>query len=227
MDNKNEFCPAAFNSVYPLLGSGKDNFSVGCPDHRTNVRFSLSDRPKIVTSESQASCDSYSSKVKIIRTTGDFECPIDLNRWYSVDEIIDASGIRCFSSFHVAFPYFYALYNGGQLGFLTGERYTAGIGCPNATYLIKYKVSRDNEMRYKYSCEKSHQDCPRKIEMNEDIIIDNFENALPFYYGLSDLYMALTKIESLTNNQKEPAEVNVSSMRGETGIIWSILRPTH
>jgi len=227
LDNKNEFCPAAFNSVYPLLGSGKDNFSVGCPDHRTNVRFSLSDRPKIVTSESQASCDSYSSKVKIIRTTGDFECPIDLNRWYSVDEIIDASGIRCFSSFHVAFPYFYALYNGGQLGFLTGERYTAGIGCPNATYLIKYKVSRDNEMRYKYSCEKSHQDCPRKIEMNEDIIIDNFENALPFYYGLSDLYMALTKIESLTNNQKEPAEVNVSSMRGETGIIWSILRPTH
>jgi uncharacterized repeat protein (TIGR04076 family) len=225
LDKKDEFCPAAFNSVYPLLGTGKDNFSVGCPDYQTNVRFSLENSPA-TTLEDQTNCDSYSSKIKIIRTIGDFECPIDLNRWYSIDEIINASGIRCFSSFHVAFPYFYALYNGGQLGFLTGERYTAGIGCPNATYLVKYKVSRDEKGRYKYSCEKSHQDCPRKIGLDEDIIIDNFENGLPFYYGLSDLYTALTKIESLENDQNEPVEVAISSMRGKTGMVWSILRST-
>ena len=127
----------------------------------------------------------------------------------------------------MAFPYFYALYNGGQLGFLTGERYTAGIGCPNATYLVKYKVSRDEKDRYKYSCEKSHQDCPRKIETNEDIIIDNFENAVPYYYGLYDLYTSLIKIESLKEGQKEPGEVIISSVRGETGMIWSVLKDNY
>lgn len=223
VDRKDEFCPAAFNSVYPLLGTGKDNFSVGCPDYRTNVRFSLTDKQQTSISEGQASCDSYSSKVKITNTYENFDCPIETDRWYTVDEIIQVSGIRCFSSFHTAFPYFYALYNGGQLGFLTGERYTAGISCPNSTYLVKYKVSRDKKGRYKYACEKSHQDCPRKIGLNEDIIIDNFEKALPFYYGLSDLYTALLKTESFNENQKEPQEIKVVSMRGKTGLTWSIL----
>ena len=124
--------------------------------------------------------------------------------------------------FHTAFPYFYALYNGGQLGFLTGERYTAGISCPNTTYLIKYKVSRNKGGGYKYTCEKDHQDCPRKINMNEDIIIDDFESALPFYYGLSDLYTALIKIESQNEHQKEYQETSIASIRGETGLVWSI-----
>jgi uncharacterized repeat protein (TIGR04076 family) len=223
LDRKDEFCPAAFNSVYPLLNTGKDNFSVGCPDHRTNVRFALSTEPPSPKSECQASCDSYSSKVKIVEKYGEFNLPIDLNQWYTVDEVIEASGIRCYSSFHVAFPYFYALYNGGQLGFLTGERNTAGMGCPNATYLIKYKVSKDEKGKYKYSCEKSHHDCPRKIEMNEDIIIDNFENSIPFYYGLYDLYTSLIKIESMN----ETGEVGISSMRGKTGMVWTVLNNTH
>jgi len=222
LDRKDEFCPAAFNSVYPLLGSGKDNFSVGCPDYRTNVRFSLAENQQTSSLNEQAKCDSYSSEVKIVDTFGDFDYPIEKNHWYSIDQIIEASGIRCFSSFHTAFPYFYALYNGGQLGFLTGERYTAGISCPNTTYLIKYKVSRDKKGRYRYTCEKNHQDCPRKIEMNEDIIIDDFENALPFYYGLSDLYSALLKTESQSEYQEECQEIKVSSMRGEKGLVWSI-----
>ena len=102
------------------------------------------------------------------------------------------------------------------MGFLTGERYTAGISCPNASYLIKYKVSRDKEGRYKYTCEKDHQDCPRKIKMNEEIVIENFENALPFYHGLSDLYTALLKTES--------QEISITSMRGKTGLVWSIMQ---
>ena len=221
LDRSDEFCPAAFNSVYPLLGTGKDNFSVGCPDYKTNVRFSLTNTERSPALKKQASCDSYSGKVMIIHTFGNFDLPIKMNRWYSVDEIIEASGIRCFSSFHTAFPYFYALYNGGQLGFLTGERYTAGIGCPNSTYLVKYKVSRDNTGRYKYTCEKTHQDCPRKIRANEDIIIDDFEKALPFYHGLSDLYTSLLKSEDL-----ESQGINVTSLRGESGLIWTIMRNT-
>ena len=224
LDRKDEFCPAAFNSVYPLLGSGKDNFSVGCPDYRTNVRFSLAENQQTADLTEQVRCDSYSSKVKIINTFGDFDCPIQKNQWYSIDQIIEATNIRCFSSFHTAFPYFYALYNGGKLGFLTGERYTAGISCPNTTYLIKYKVSRNKEGRYKYTCEKDHQDCPRKINMSEDIIIDNFENALPFYYGLSDLYTALIKIESQNEHQKKDQETSIASIRGETGLVWSIVQ---
>ena len=223
LDRKDEFCPAAFNSVYPLLNTGKENFSIGCPDHRTNVRFSLSTEQNTIKSECQANCDSYSSKIKIVKKYGEFNLPIASNRWYNVDELIEASGIRCFSSFHVAFPYLYSLYNGGQLGFLTGERNSAGIGCPNATYLIKYKVSRDEKGCYKYSCEKSHGACPRKIELNEDIIIDNFENSVPFFYGLYDLYPSLIKIESID----EIGEVEISSIRGETGMIWSILKNTY
>ena len=223
LDKKDEFCPAAFNSVYPLLNTGKEDFSIGCPDHRTNVRFSLSAEPGTLKSECKSNCDSYSSRVKIVKKYGKFNLPIELNRWYTIDEVIESLGIRCFSSYHVAFPYLYALYNGGQLGFLTGERNTAGIGCPNATYLIKYKVSRTEKGDYKYSCEKSHEDCPRKIEFNEDILIKNFEKSVPFFYGLYDLYVSLVKIESLN----ETMEVEISSIRGETGIVWSISNNAH
>ena len=67
-------------------------------------------------------------------------------------------------------------------------------------------------------------DTLRKINMNEDIIIDNFENALPFYYGLSDLYTALIKIESQNEHQKKDQEISITSMRGKTGLVWSIMQ---
>ena len=60
--------------------------------------------------------------------------------------------------------------------------------------------------------------------MSEDIIIDNFENALPFYYGLSDLYTALIKIESQNDHQKKDQETSIASIRGETGLVWSIVQ---
>jgi hypothetical protein len=59
--------------------------------------------------------------------------------------------------------------------------------------------------------------------MNEDIIIDNFENSIPFYYGLYDLYTSLIKIESMN----ETGEVGISSMRGKTGMVWTVLNNTH
>ena len=226
LDRSNEFCPAAFNSVYPLLGTGKDNFSVGCPDYKTNVKFSLISDQNTIGIDEKPRCDSYSSKIMITESHGNFSCPIEKNTWYSVDEIIELSGIRCFSSFHVAFPYFYALYNGGQLGFLTGERYSAGIGCPNTTYLIQYKVSRDKKGCYEYICDKGHLDCPRNIKTNEHIVINDFEKALPFYYGLSDLYTSLLKIEALNNFQKESQKTNIVSIRGQTGLTWSIMPET-
>ena len=65
LDQTDEFCPAAFNSVYPLLGTGQNNFAVGCPDYRTNVKFSLQEGNSFTTTKETANCDSYSSKVKL------------------------------------------------------------------------------------------------------------------------------------------------------------------
>ena len=224
LDQTDEFCPAAFNSVYPLFGKGKNNFAVGCPDYRTNVKFSLQEDISQPTVKEIANCDSYSSKIKIAHVYGDFESPIKQNRWYSLDEAIQACGIRCYASFHVAFPYLYTLYNGGQLGFLTRDRQSAGICCPNTTSLIKYIVSKDNENRYKYSSQNTHSDCPRKIEKGEEIIIDKFEESIPFYYALYDLYASLKKIESLGEVQERQIETSITSFKGSSGLVWSVLR---
>jgi uncharacterized repeat protein (TIGR04076 family) len=224
LDQTDEFCPAAFNSVYPLLGKKNNNFLVGCPDYRTNVRFSLTEKSIQSIPKEKSNCDSYSSKIKIARIYGDFECPVELERWYSVDEVIKICGIRCYSSFHVAFPYLYTLYNGGQLGFLTRDRQSAGIGCPNTSSLIKYIASRDNAGNFKYKSQNSHSDCPRKIEADEEIIIMKFEKSVPFYYSLYDLYVTLKKIESNIDAHEVEGETQVTSMKGEVGLDWSILR---
>jgi uncharacterized repeat protein (TIGR04076 family) len=224
LDQTDEFCPAAFNSVYPLLGKKNNNFLVGCPDYRTNVRFSLTEKSIQSIPKEKSNCDSYSSKIKIARIYGDFECPVELDRWYSVDEVIKICGIRCYSSFHVAFPYLYTLYNGGQLGFLTRDRQSAGIGCPNTSSLIKYIASRDNAGNFKYKSQNSHSDCPRKIEADEEIIIMKFEKSVPFYYSLYDLYVTLKKIESNIDTHEVEGETQVTSMKGGVGLDWSILR---
>ena len=224
LDQTDQFCPAAFNSVYPLLGKGENNFSVGCPDYQTSVKFSLQEGVSQSTLNEIANCDSYSSKIKIAHVYGDFEIPIERDYWYSLDEVIEACGIRCYASFHVAFPYLYTLYNGGQLGFQIRDRQAARIGCPNTSSLIKYIASKDNEGRYKYSSQNTHSDCPRKIENGEEIIIDKFEKSLPFYYGLYDLYASLKKIESLGDVQEIQVETSITSLKEDTGLVWSVMR---
>tara|TARA_B100000315_G_scaffold186392_2_gene175784 strand:+ start:1994 stop:3208 length:1215 start_codon:yes stop_codon:yes gene_type:complete len=224
LDHTDEFCPAAFNSVYPLLGKEKNNFTAGCPDYRTNVRFSLATDSPQRDLEEHANCDSYSSKIKIVRVYGDFECPIELDCWYSIDEVIEACGIQCYASFHVAFPYLYTLYNGGQLGFLTNNRNSAGIACPNVSSLIKYIVSQDKGGHYKYSSQNTQSSCPRKIKIGDEVIINRFEKSIPFYYGLYDLYVSLKKIESIKDEQQLQTETQVTSMKGGIGLVWSILR---
>jgi uncharacterized repeat protein (TIGR04076 family) len=224
LDHTDEFCPAAFNSVYPLLGTKKNNFAVGCPDYRTNVKFSLQEANSGSDMKEKANCDSYSSKVKITQVYGDFKTPIEKDRWYSIDEVIQICNIRCYSSFHVAFPYLYTLYNGGQLGFLTRDRQSAGIGCPNTSSLIKYIVSRDKEGHYKFLSQNTEPGCPRKIQAGEEIIIQDFEKSIPFYYGLYDLYASLKKIESLEYDKGTQSDTSITSLKGNTGLVWSITK---
>jgi uncharacterized repeat protein (TIGR04076 family) len=221
LDKTDEFCPAAFNSAYPLLGK-KNDFAVGCPDHRTNVKFALPGELIDKGNKEQDNCDKYYCQVKITKVFGDFYCPLELNRWYSIDEVLGISGARCFSSFHVAFPYLYALFNGGQLGFLTGDRESAGVGCPNTALLVKYIVSRDKQGQFKYTSTSTHPGCPRKIGLNENIVIEDFERAIPFYYGLYDLYTALNKVESKRQDPGAQIETSITSMKEETGLVWSI-----
>jgi uncharacterized repeat protein (TIGR04076 family) len=224
LDQTDEFCPAAFNSVYPLLGTGKNNFAVGCPDYRTNVKFSLEEDISRPSKKETANCDSYSSKIKITKVYGDFSIPIERDHWYTLDEVIKICGIRCYASFHVAFPYLYTLYNGGQLGFLTRDRQSAGIGCPNTSSLIKYIVSKDNADQYKFLAQNTNSNCPREIEASEEIFVGNFEKSIPFYYGLYDLYTSLKKIESLGANQQSKADTSITSLKGNTGLVWSIMK---
>lgn len=222
LDHTDELCPAAFNSVYPFLDTKQPDLLVGCPDYRTHVSFSTEEKPG--NERDLHFCDNYSTKVKIDSILGSFDCPVKPGQWYSVDELIKIAGIRCFTSFHVAFPYFYVLYNGGQLGFLTGDRETAGICCPNTRLMVKYMVSKDSNGQYAYTCSKTHSECPRKLEINEEVAFDNFEKSLPFYKGLADLYPALRKLES--DKGLSGQEMKISSINDHKGIIWLISRDT-
>lgn len=224
--NSNELCPAAFNSVYPFLDSVKADHVISCPDYRTHVRYSISDKQHISDIVSDRSCDRYHVKVQIRRKTGDFPCPIQIGQWYSIDQLIMETGIRCFTAFHVAFPYLYALYNGGQLGYLTMDRYKAGICCPNTALLVKYIVSKDISNNYRYQCIGSHEDCPRGISLNEDVLLNNFEQSMPFYQSLNDLYPVVKKIKYNGNEKQLPLQMELLTMNGDRSLLWVISKDT-
>ena len=224
LDHTDELCPAAFNSVYPFLDVVKNNFTAGCPDYRTHVSFSVPSKPSAQNDENQLInnpvCDQYTPQLQMVSSQGQFYNPIELGRIYSVDALMKAAGIRCFTSFHVSFPYLDTLYNGGQLGFLTGKRNSAGICCPNTALMVKYEVAKEG-VDYQYTCVKSHPDCPREIKSGEAVSIKNFETGYPFYRSLNELFSILRKMESRT--QETRANVEISSTYGDTKIFWSIL----
>ncbi|HIF03703.1 MAG TPA: hypothetical protein EYQ84_10645 [Nitrospinaceae bacterium] len=223
LDHTDELCPAAFNSVYPFLDVINNNFTAGCPDYRTHVSFNAPSKEVTEKKEnplvSDLVCDSYVSKVKMTFFKGEFDNPIELEKDYLIDDLIKIAGIRCFTSFHVAFPYLDTLYNGGQLGFLTGKRNSAGICCPNTSLMVKYEVAKEEE-EFKYRCIKTSPDCPRKIESGEEIWVKKFNISYPFYRSLNELFTVLKKIESRQDDPREGIEV--SSFYRDAKIVWSI-----
>lgn len=223
LDHTDELCPAAFNSVYPFLDVVNNNFTAGCPDYRTHVSFNspskeISEEKENLLVDNQV-CDRYTSKVKMIASEGQFHNPIELGKYYSIDELIEIAGIRCFTSFHVAFPYLDTLYNGGQLGFLTGKRNSAGICCPNTSLMVKYEVAKEEE-KFKYRCIKTNPECPRKIEFGEEIWIENFNKSYPFYRSLNELFTVLKKLESRREDPEN--NIEISSFYRDAKVIWSI-----
>ncbi len=224
LDKRDELCPAAFTSIYPYLDIENNNFVAGCPDYRTQVTFSILDKPTDAKHINDKLCDKYSTQVKLKRTMGDFDFPVQIDQWYSVDELIKASGIPCYTSFHVAYPYFYVLYHGGQLAFLSPDRQTAGVCCPNTSFAVQYNVMQDDQGTYKYKCIKTHQDCPRGIGLNDEVIMSNFDKALPFYRGLYEIYTVIKKMESFSDDSGPSSEVEIASINGDHGTEWSIRR---
>jgi uncharacterized repeat protein (TIGR04076 family) len=225
LDQKDELCPAAFTSIYPYLDIEKNNFIAGCPDYRTQVTFSILDKSNDTKHVNDKLCDQYSTRIKLKRTMGDFNFPIKMDQWYSVDKLIKSSGITCYTSFHIAYPYFYILCHGGQLAFLSPDRQTAGICCPNTSFAVQYKVTKDSQGTYKYACIKTHTDCPRGIGLNDEVIMDNFENSLPYYRGLYEIYTVIKKMElSHKTSEEPPLEVEITSKNGDQATEWSIRR---
>lgn len=226
IDSTDKLCPAAFYSVYPFLNLNRDGLVVGCPDYQSHVRFAPTDNIENTVHVESNKCDYYTGRVKIIHTKGDFLCPIKVDRWYSVDELIAEVGIKCYTSFHVAFPYLYVLNNGGQLGYLTRDRMKAGICCPNASFSVRYIVSKDPAGNYRYDCTRTHDECPRKIALNEEAFLHNFEETLPFYAGLSEIYTIFRKIESCKVKDRLPLQTEILSREEDSELLWLISRGT-
>ena len=221
VDGTDEICPAAANSVYPLINYAGD-FSLGCPDYRTHVLFSLDQDSGGKDFERKVGCDRDDLQVQVDSYTGDCAIPIELHRWYSVDEVIKECAIPCLSSYHVAFPYLYALSMGGQLGYLSRRRNEAGICCPNADVGVQYMVSDDNNV-YSYQRRTSYPDCPRVKVHHYDIVeLRDFRKILPFYKSLDELYVTLKKLQSSKLTSDTSCPVRICTRENSGTVTWLI-----
>ncbi len=217
-----EMCPAAFNSVYPFLDLIANNGVVGCPDYRTHVRFGTAGHPRSRANERQEhlNCDTYNAHVQILDKTNSFSCPVAVGQWLSIDELIGELGIRCFSSFHVAFPYLYTLYNGGQLGYLSRDRRKAGICCPSPL-CVRYMVTKEDGA-YKYNCLQSHNACPRGVKLRDEVVVGDFERYVSFYTSLNDIYTVVKKLGSRPEMLSSNVETKVPYQFGDEGSLWMV-----
>ena len=125
-----EMCPSAFNSVYPLINDKARESLYSCPDHKVQVRFSGAAGG---TPAPSPDCELRSGKVRVVSVRGaekpgSWRMPFALQKWYTVDEVLQAAEIPCFTSFHIAFPYLLALSRGGAVRVLN-----AGPACGRDT----------------------------------------------------------------------------------------------
>lgn len=223
IDRTDEMCPAAFNSVYPFLDLLSNNAVVGCPDYRTHVRFGTADYLRSCANERREhfDCDTYNARVQIGEKTDNFSCPVAVGKWYSIDELMGELGIRCFSSFHVAFPYLYTLYNGGQLGYLSRDRRKAGICCPSPLS-VRYMVAKENDGAYKYNCLQSHNACPRGVELRDEVVVGDFEKYVSFYASLNEIYTVIKKMGSGPEMLSSNVEMKVPYQFGDDASLWVV-----
>jgi len=55
--------------------------------------------------------------------------------------------------------------------------------------------------------------------------MDNFENSLPYYRGLYEIYTVIKKMElSHEASEAQPLEVEITSTNGDQATEWSIRR---
>ena len=221
VDGVDEICPAAFQSVYPFQEFMENKCLVGCPDYRTHVRYlAANDRP---VEDSRIQCDAYRTKIQLKKVHGGFDVPINLGSWYLVDELMEALHLQCLTSFYVTFPYLLVLSSGGQLGYLFYDRKKAGVCCPNYAWHVNYSVSKDREGRYRYQCTQTHPRCPRKVKEGAIVDLENFEQRVPFYSGLHDLYVVIKKWDQYESSSSL-RDFEVTTKFGDCLLEWEIRR---
>jgi uncharacterized repeat protein (TIGR04076 family) len=220
VNSREEICPAAANSIYPMLDDDAA-CALACPDYRTRICYRAREPGDAVAPAARFDCDDYGQRVRVESLTGSCFCPLENGRWYDVGELLVTLGIPCFTSYHVAFPYLYALARGGQLGYLRRSREEAGIGCPNATVGVRYVVFRKRGA-YGYRCLRSGPSCPRRVADGSLVRLPEFERGLAFYAALNELYAVARKLTALKAWRARAAAFNVYSREGGSGLTWRV-----
>ena len=215
IDDDSEICPAAFHSIYPWSAALQQGHVAVCPDHKIRVRFADAEVQAVRADASP--CETYGARLRVER--GRAALPIETARWYAIDDLVQQTGICCFSAFHVAFPYLHALVGGGRLGFHTRDRYAARASCPASEAAVWFLVGRDRAGAHGYTCTRAHADCPRAIEDGETVRLGRFTEHLAWWTGLHDLY---TIVRQLEDQDRREARLEVVTGHGDREIVWMV-----
>ena len=211
-------CPAAFGSLFPHvffdmqndLAAGA-NKVVSCPDHKVNLRFRFIADPQ---SDHCASCGCYDFapiKIQIVDRTG-------TQTELSLTDILKATHFKCFSAFQVLFPYYFALVNGGSLGFYTNDRGSAIVQCPNSEKKIEFHVLQDGRGDIHYRVVGCGQECPLGYRKDETHRIAPHP-AVPLYV----LYVAyLYSVYMLRDSHAR--EMVLKDPLGDDGMVYRLVK---
>ncbi|MDD5556380.1 MAG: hypothetical protein PHN82_03915 [bacterium] len=180
LGGKNEICPAAFYSVYPFFlpfleggaagGEGPDVCGVCC-DYKKYISFCLGRRREWGSAPEKAffaRCDDYKGVfLEVVGAGGEAS-----HRPLGVNDLIEEMRIPCLAVLSAAYPYMLTLERGGSLGFLTYDRYAAGVGCPNLDVQVKMLVRREKSGGpHRIRIFDRRGECPRGLAPGEERVL--------------------------------------------------------
>lgn len=162
-DNKNELCPAAFDSIYPFIYAYKSSkkipkgCSLCCQDHLTNIVFNLE-------GDNSAAIDPVLCEDKEVRVrikSADEKCKFAFKKdqEFNFSDIVP-EGI-CASFFHSAYPYIFTLEQGGCFKF--NKEKSMIVQCPNSKERFAMNIVTSTEGT-SFEFVQCVGNCPQKIE---------------------------------------------------------------
>lgn len=169
LDKGPEICPAAFNNVFPGFISRIYDFSnknigvLACPDHKTNILFSIN--PSLGDNnivESDPLCCKSVDNLAIYADSIQMPCRLGYKKGqlFKVKDILKKIGLPCYSLFHVIYPYIYTQLKDGKLGFRSKNYSSAIIQCPNSKVKAEVLLKRLNKDQFEISIKNLKDICP-------------------------------------------------------------------